>query len=626
MMNKRKLELLECLPQSTFIAGSELAAKLKISEKTCRGLMGSLMQDIHEASADIVVKKGKGYQLTVCDPNRFEQWLTLNKRELTETIPQFWDERISFVLSYLLNQRGYVKRRDLGELLYVSEKTISAVLKEIEVILQQYRLSLEKTTRGVQIKGTEFQKRQCILNYFLRQNHDWYGWREEDPEEEKRMADLVLKVSGLCISSQGLDSLMDYLLVMKHRMKHGFMVERYEDIPRVNCEMAEKVYRMLEESGEICENNENEIVCIQVYLDGNLLRGKLGGTQNFITPVFISRIADSIFDNIYNNYKIDLRSNLLMRMETCKHLKILDIRIRYGIRLENPLLLDIRHQYIESYMLAQQAVKIVEEEYGISLSEDETGYFALLFEMYYWEQNKSEFDEKPVILICTSDDVSSLYLCFYLKKKFDRFARKIMTCHLEDLASQDMSRIDYILSTVPVNRDLSVPIIMIPNYVTDDELFRIETEMKQPRNSYLESFFDERLFFTEIEGKDWQEVIQNICRKMKEKIDLPESFCDAVLQRERSNSTDFGFLAAVPHPCRLVTDRMIAVVAILKKPVMWERQKVQLVILSSAGRHENKRNTAELFHSICRFVTDEDKVRKLLENQDFQTFMKLLNK
>ena len=129
MMNKRELELLECLPQSTFIAGSELAAKLKISEKTCRGLMGSLMQDIREASADIIVKKGKGYQLTVHDPDRFEQWLTLNKRELTETIPQFWDERISLVLSYLLNQRGFVKRRDLGELLYVSEKTISAVLK-----------------------------------------------------------------------------------------------------------------------------------------------------------------------------------------------------------------------------------------------------------------------------------------------------------------------------------------------------------------------------------------------------------------------------------------------------------------------------------------------------------------
>ncbi len=104
-----------------------------------------------------------------------------------------------------------------------------------------------------------------------------------------------------------------------------------------------------------------------------------------------------------------------------------------------------------------------------------------------------------------------------------------MTCHLEDLANQDMSRIDYVLSTVPVNRDLSVPIIMIPNYITDDELRRIESEMRQPRNIYLESFFDERLFFTEIEGKDWQEVIQNICRKMKEKIDLPESFCDAVI-------------------------------------------------------------------------------------------------
>ena len=167
---------------------------------------------------------------------------------------------------------------------------------------------------------------------------------------------------------------------------------------------------------------------------------------------------------------------------------------------------------------------------------------------------------------------------------------------------------------------------MIPNYITDDELLRIETEMKQPRNARLESFFDERLFFTEIEGKDWQEVIQNICRKMKEKIDLPESFCDAVLQRERSNSTDFGFQAAVPHPCRIVTDKTLAVVAILKKPVMWGRQKVQLVILSSAGKMESKRNTSELFHSICRFVTDEDKVRKLLENQDFQAFMDLLHK
>ncbi|MFR3729226.1 PRD domain-containing protein [Lacrimispora sp.] len=57
---------------------------------------------------------------------------------------------------------------------------------------------------------------------------------------------------------------------------------------------------------------------------------------------------------IYKTFHIVLRDNFNLRMLLIQHMMPLDIRMKYGIFLENPLLENICKRYYLSYTIAAQ--------------------------------------------------------------------------------------------------------------------------------------------------------------------------------------------------------------------------------------------------------------------------------
>ncbi|MCA5011324.1 PTS sugar transporter subunit IIA, partial [Clostridioides difficile] len=76
---------------------------------------------------------------------------------------------------------------------------------------------------------------------------------------------------------------------------------------------------------------------------------------------------------------------------------------------------------------------------------------------------------------------------------------------------------------------------------------------------------------------------------------------ELVLERETFAQMDYGNYITLPHPNQIASEETFAYVAVLKEPVIWNKLPVQIVLLISIGRKED-RNRQIFYETTARFA------------------------
>ncbi|MEG0133845.1 MAG: PTS sugar transporter subunit IIA, partial [Clostridium sp.] len=98
-----------------------------------------------------------------------------------------------------------------------------------------------------------------------------------------------------------------------------------------------------------------------------------------------------------------------------------------------------------------------------------------------------------------------------------------------------------------------------------------------------------------------------------------------IFSREELASTEIGNLVAIPHTSHNDLEESFISVAILKKPIIWHKEKVQVVLIiciAEKDKHEWKSNLEQLYKSIIEL----DVVLEIIKSNDFQEFKKIVCK
>nr|WP_155959572.1 HTH domain-containing protein [[Eubacterium] cellulosolvens] len=621
MLSHKMIEILEMLLENDYISGSEIAEKLDISEKTARSRVNELMDALVDAPADLEAKKGKGYRLNFEDSVSFTRWLQENAN-LGEDIPQTAEERVLYILEVLLGTDRAIKRQELCDRLYVSEKTISADLKQIGNWLEQYALVLTKSRTGVSLDGSETRKRMCILGNPELMNRILLR-REESGTERDQVTGLVKKhFAGKC-SEYGRRCLVDYLLVMAERNRAGFWVEDADVDRDAMIDDAGKIMQDLTEAGILSRVQTGEVFYLSLYMKVGLMQSwDISRKDRSEIPAHIRELVEKIIRSLYETYHIDYRSNHLLQEALALHLVQLDIRIRYGIRISNPLQENVRSDYMASYMIAQQAVWELTAWYGRRVPSSEVGYFAMLFEMYQ-DTDAEQRAKMNVLLVSSYNELATQYLYYLLKKDFGDSVGQVRVCQAADFGDYDLGDVQLVIASEMPSRKISVPVIVMADMMSDLTMQTLKKRMTELRNEFIRSYFSEELFFTGVDGDGPEEVIRSLCRRIEEVCPLPAGFCESVLKRERLGHTDLGYYTAIPHPCSILTEEPMVAVAILRKPVFWHQREVRLVILSSLSSG-NRQDDRVFFRRIGSLISDKAAVKRLLEVKKYETLLQLV--
>ena len=608
-------EILSSLSADSYITAEALSKQLNVSEKTIRTKVKEINYELQKFNIKIESKPRYGYKL-ICD--NYDNFKSI---DLISNINNDMDYRIRIIFKYLIElDSEYIKSDDICDSLDISKTTLTNILKIMEYNLKYHNLKLERRPNyGIKLIGNEFDIRNFIICNYL--NDFLY----ENNMNEKLIGIIInfLNKYEIKFSEINLENFIQYINVSINRIKNNkFICDCENDIIK---DIAEEI-RLSKELINHIQNeididfNDTEILFIAIHMASKNLFS-INENYNSVIQDKFSDIIDKMLDMVYKNLKIDLRNNFNLILLLNQHMIPLDIRIRYNIFQKNPMLNDIKNNYSLSFLLASESAAILKDYYNKDISEDEIGYLALLFQIGL-EETVESINKMNILIVCGSGKTTSNLLVTKYRKEFNDYIENIYAADLIGLKDFDFSKIDYVFSTVPINLKLPVPIVYISNFLKSDDIINVKNTFESLNRNIVLDYYKEEMFTTDIKGETKEEIIKNICEEIKKYKSIPDNFYELVMKREQLAETDIGNLVAIPHPIEVVTKDTFVYVALLDKPILWQKNNVQVIFLISVS---NKNDDLKNFYEYTiNFLLNENSVKKLIENKTFENLIFLI--
>lgn len=662
MLNKDFKKILKILLKSeSYFSSNTIAQKLNLSSKTVRVRIAELNTKLKDLGCNILSKPRHGYILEVKNKKALED--ILNRENINEISDfEFFDfeYRANFLFDNLFNKDGYVKADDLAELLDISKPTLTGILKKLELKLNFYELKLERRPNyGMRITGSEFDIRNCLSQNFIQRR---LSLKASEYFYVIVNASLdVFKSLNLNVSEVNFESIVVYIYISVDRIKKGKYVESLK-----NCKVKETSilasFRIYQKTENVLKMkfDDNEIQALSLHIDSktsttltnssisknfkkslskqglkedkeNKEKKYKSNTQNIIVSDELRKLSYEMIYFVYERLKIDFRNNFNLLMNLNRHLAPLDIRIRYNMSIKNPVTEDVKNNYSLAYVIAKEVSIVLKNYYGKEISDDEICYIAVIFEIAL-EENKEGFYKYNLLIVCSLGRTATELLARKYKNEFADYIENIYMSDLVSLDRFDFSKIDYIVSTVDIDIKAPVPIIKTGLFFEKKDLDLVGKTFKTSSYSFIDKYFKESLFCPMLKAKSMEEALENIClllknalkeKALKDDCNIPNFFLESVIERESMIPTDFGYLCALPHPMTPLTKNSFAFIAVLEKPIIWNKNPVQVIFLISISKSE-KEDLHNFYSSIASFIYKKDNVKKLIEKRDFNVLKELL--
>lgn len=630
MLDARMKKIIIELSDSEYVTASELAKILDLNEKTVRTTIGKMRDSLDEYGIEIESKTRKGYHLLIYDKEKYQAFINNDEWLSKNDIPNNSKEREEWLLDYLLKQHKFVRIDDLSEMLYVSRSTITNDIRNVEDSLKSYHITLiRRPNYGLHIQGSEFDIRNCMISQF--KDNKWaQRFSDKEENELKEISKILLnniQNQKVVLSKSMIQEMTSCIYIAKVRYEENYKitVSKNEVVHRIYKPCIEVATNIVEELNEKFHIHllDSEIYYIAINIaarsDYNVLEGELeSGVINQAR-----KQATQMLDCVYDMMHLDMRQNLSLLYDLISFLIPMDIRMRYGIIAKNPFAEATKKKYFFAYNVASQAVIPLKKTYFHELPENEIAYLTSIFALFI-EQEKDKKKKYNILVICATNMSTSKLLAYQYKKKFKKYIDEVYTCEMYNLDSFDFSKVDYIFTTVEINRVLPKPVLGISAFLEDEEVEKISSILKFKSSNTIADVYSEELFYDNIKGETKEEILFEICKRIPEKYGIPSDFYEGLLRREEITGTDLAKHVALPHPYETTSDISFACISVLDYPIRWTRQDVQVVILMAVAEDE-QRDLTNFLQLISEFIANESAVLQLVEEPDFTTFVNLLS-
>lgn len=642
MITRQMIGIYNKLSEDEYLTAETLAEEMNVSSKTIRNQLKNLNDIISAYGVTVESKHGAGYRLSVESEEKRAQLEQVMQKQRYDrsSIPNSSEERVSYLLEFLLNNDDYVKLDALSELLYISKKTLTLNLKEVEAQLNEYHLKLvRKPNYGLRVEGREFDRRLCLAGMAAKkvQVMEKLVGNQDVTEEIQWIQNCIqecLAKYNFIISNVAYQNLILHIQIAIMRMRAGHYVPGVGDEEPMHDQMsytiAEEILDQIRVKFQV-EFPPSEISYIAIHLEGKKTLAHVfpedGEGENLVINQEISDLLDMMLLAVYDAFKFDFRNDLELRMALSRHLVPLTTRLKHDLKMTNPLIKEIKERYSLAYTMAQTACVILGYKYHTVVKDDEVGYIALLFALAL-ERKQSEIQKKNILLVCASGMGSAQLLLYRYKKEFGPYINEISACDVNQVEHQDFSKIDYVFTTVPIPVKVPVPIQEVQYFLKSSDIWAVRKTLMGKNESPVLHLYREELFLPHQTFADKEEALRAMCDYVCRLQLAPPEFYDSVRAREAVARTAFGNMVAMPHPIEVMGDQPFVCVALLDKPILWEENPdtmVQAIFLISVANYGNF--DIQRFYQVtaCLFL-DEASMKELIKNQSYDTLKALLLK
>lgn len=630
MLTKRQNMIMTIMNnQKDWIVGKDLAKLLNVSDRTIRNDIAA----INEFYADTMIESNirKGYRIQGEKVKRFIE-------ETKKEIPETGEERRWLILKTLV-EHNQVNIYQLADQMCISEFSLENDMNKIRKLLDNYQgLKVIRQSNMLQLSGGEREKRHLyeeLISYKISGNL----WNLNKVAENFMRFDL-LKVKELLkdifeefhyqMNEVRIPTLLIHVgVILERNFACHFLKEDEEQQGKYGREEYEISRHFFEKIGArlSLQVREAEICDFAIYLEHGKRKGYCEEEQ---LQGLASDLVQHIIVEIREHFDIDFSEDCEFRLGLEVHTVSLLKRHYANVEIDHTCLEEVKRKYPLIFEMGVWVCKIMEEHLNIIISENEISFIALHLGSAYERANLRR--KYRCLLICPHNQTVK-DLC--IQKIVNRFQDRMEIAGCMSYFEESLIReknLDLILTTQPVAHALDIEtteISMFFAHTDEAAVFQTLNRLDQIRYRNNFQFFilnliREEFFTANMAVEEPEKIISDMCDKLYARGYVKENFKEGVLKRERLSPTSFFHGFAIPHNMsHQETIHSAISTAILKQPVQWGSYEVRFVLLLAIT--EENRNFLKIFFDwLDDIVSNPEKFARLLEVQDYQSFVNTL--
>jgi activator of the mannose operon (transcriptional antiterminator) len=660
----KKKMLVELLNRTVPITITDLANLFNKTGRTMRNYLDEIQDEYKKFRIEIVRKTNVGVYITMDDKDREELLILLEKDKAGSFSADNFSSRYRqvYILKTLFEDKFSYTIQMFADDLYCSKSTIVNELVHVQVWVEKYNLILQrKQNQGLWIEGDEKDYRRAFKDLIdeiqdKEQEVDDFivsdielDYRIDIVDYEKiknmfpkinlytiqRIIQEAEKELGLYFTDQAFLNLITHMAITIERLKNHKSVsstENYFESLKKEREYTVARWVVNELTKEFKVNfPEEEIGYIAIHMMGAKIQEHYDAEESSTIienyDVGFTDMAKSIITMSSEILDVDLTKDGGLLTRLVLHLRPTVMRLKYGLRLTNPILSRIKEEYTNIFGVAWACNSIFENKFGVTINEDEVGYLVLHLAL---SVDKIRSKIKTVI-VCSSGIGTSQLVASKLVKKFDNLdITHILPYNL--LSQKIIEEADLIITTIR-NIKKGEKVVYISALANENDYSTITNAIKNLKrdglsiplsnaedvknlddDKYQESILEKELCFLNSDITDFPQAIIYYGKLMEKKGYAKIGFHEDILKREKIGSTYIGKGIAIPHAKDIFVNKSKICIVKFTKPITWQGNKVDVIFILCL-KFNDANNTKNFFKKFYSLLENDEMISQIKNAQ-----------
>ncbi len=625
--------MLFILKQDIPIPSEKIAKEIGISKNTLKRDLSIIANYLLTKNLTLIRKPRIGIYIKGSKKNK--ELLVKELNDIKDKNEYVYDKK-SFIIKLFLTNNNLPTIEDLCEILQISRPTAVKYMKFVkEWFRKRKMLIVGKSGVGYEIKGGEENKiRNALIDFIQQYKRDTVekvmtilmrGREDRPPIELFKQTDFKMIAQFIEQVEFKTDTTLTDKDYVNLALRIAISIERMRDNHLITIEpkklfniMQNPIYKIIYRHKYILENGTKltlppeEIAYITLSFisskvqESSVLKAIPDGDKNEYADYakLIAKMAEEIF-----GLKIENDREFVHMLAL--HLKSTLNKIKYGLKIENPLLAEIKEEYPLSFSIAEKVATMLGNKINIKIPDEEAGYIALYIAMAVEKLKHGRKKRKKIAVICAMAMGTSSLLFWRLLNEMPDIDVIQVGSYKDVVEGKIDPEIDLIVSTIPLP-ELEIPHIVVSPFLNTKERRKIRELLgilkKKPAFELMEEL-DDGLIFPLISVSNSATVIKILGNELFKRGYVKDGFVRAVIKREKKFPTGLNTIIpiALPHTGAEYTIKQGIAIATLKNPVKFIEMadgktelSVRIVIMPVLTPHNENNTTLYEILQKCR--------------------------
>lgn len=623
--DNRICKILQILENKRSASLEYLEKKLNVSSKSIKNDIKEL-NEIFDGNALIQLKLGK-YKLYVLEHKQFEK--IKENLYLHDDFFNSPKKRMAYVIKRLMNDENPVLTEDLAFEMSIGRTTLVGDLKKIREVLNKNDIKIVgKTNTGLKLQGEEINIRLFVLENLY---EEIYKDHELDYDVKEELNNIF---SDLKLEGSTRNQIIKFLTVLIDRLVNNNPIkelnERYEDL----------IYtEQIKVANDISDRIEN---IFGIKIPGNERVFMTLPIVGMRTPMDIDRVKNLDITEDVINLVLDIIELIKLEMdititpgnlldEFTYHISFMLNRLKYGIRIKNPVLDEIREKYMVPYKLAEIAKMLIEERTKKKVSKDELGFLAVYFSVFISENSYKQNKICSIAIICGTGKITARLIAAQLRKIVD-IDTKLEMFSDSQVNKEILDDFDLVLSTIKFECDTVTPIIHLKEIFDENQLKnkiesvryteKLDIPMLQGMESLVLNLLDEEKFFILDSDKSYMENVDYMIDNLYDLAYVDEEFKERIHIRESKSTMIFDEYIALPHAMNKGADKIVFSIGVFSDKNKKDN-KLKVIFLLAIPDEEEKDDDilVKIYDEIIAISKDKQAIENISKVKNYKELL-----